>query len=194
MNEDEITIQHEGKTIRGRFTYLKINEFGIQMVEPMSELYSSSAHIPVFALSAHRNTDNNGKITDYCCQRAETMLRNLYIDNMFLEENKEKFDTCIKELAPDFLLVNMIIDKEVENFRATRRELKKKFKNNEIGEKEYTSILRKRRNDERYEIIATYDIISESAEKIIMEHFGEKLNCLLKCYIINKAKGIADES
>jgi glycerol-3-phosphate cytidylyltransferase-like family protein len=166
MNEDEITIQYEGKTIRGRFTYLKINEFGIQMVEPMSELYSSSAHIPVFALSVTRFTDN-GKITDYCRQRAETMLRNLYIDNMFLEENKEKFDTCIKELAPDFLLVNMIIDQEVENFRATRRELKKKFKNNEIGEKEYTSILRKRRNDERYEIIATYDIISESAEKLL---------------------------
>lgn len=193
MNDNEITIQYDGKTIKGRFTYLEINEFGIQMVEPMSELHSSSAHIPVFALSVNRFTDN-GKITEYCIQRAETMLRNLYIHNMFLEENKEKFDTCIKELAPDVLCVNMIREKEVDKIRAIRRELKKSFKNNEIGEKEYTSKLRKLNDDEFFEKEASRKNISLSVENLIMQQFGEKLNCTLKCYIINKAEEIADES
>lgn len=193
MTNDEFIITCKGKTIKGKFTYLKINEFAIRLSEPESELCAGSGHVPVLALAHNRFLDGD-KLTDYGFQYATRLLIGLYSDHLFLEQNKEDFEDCTAELSPFLMRYKEKMESIINKVAAEKREFKKKFKSNEINEKEYTRKLRDLQN-EKFEAETNYhDKLRMKRNELIDKYFADNLSCSLSYHISKKAEELANES
>jgi hypothetical protein len=192
MEDTEIIIQCQDKIIKGRFTYLKVNEFGIQLVEPDTQLRAGSGHIMIMALGVLRFTEN-GKITDYCFTEAIRLLHGLYNDYLFFVEHEDKIDQCIKEFAEAAIIPIKERKERILEFQKTKREWKKQFKANEMDVKEYTDKLKELKNNDFNDSWDHSEWLSMLEDEIIANHFNQKISCSISSYIYGRAMEVDND-
>lgn len=165
-----ISLEVDNQKVTGEITFLCSSDLSVRILSPYQNILAGSSHIPYFARgSVKLYTDSNG-ISEKGIATAEYLIKNLYLilkhveNNLqFCTEAYEVIEQCITEEYKD---IEKLSNSDIS---IRKSKLRKKFKNKEINEKEYSKSLRilKKLNQEYFN--CKFDINCEVREFLKQE-------------------------